>query len=529
MESARNASLKRSLLPQIVILSGVFLRMLGIHRPLLGHFSMYQTANAMMANFFIENHFTTLFMPQVNVLAGGKPGLLLLAYPVNALIAASMKAILGGTIDFWGRLQAVFFFAIAAFYLYRLIERWLDSSSALISLFIFSLSPLTIIYGQSFQNEMATVFFSIAAFYFWDCFLKEKNNFAPCILSAVSLAFVLLTRPNALYLFIPAGYMLIKEVFAQGRFKDFAFKLVLFAVIAAGIPALWFGHLWKVSETATNIYSTMFTQLEVRTSFVSPLVLSLDYHQQLFDKLSGIAFTPIGFTFFLTGCFLAFKDRKRYAVILLWCFSCLASSLLIPRKLIDHDFYLLHFLVPAAPIAAASVSALLKAFSDSESRKRFAVFLIVISFLTAMRFSLHPAFKTTDEDAHLIEIAADLHKLTDKSSKIIVQGSHPVLYYADRYGWTFTLKRSGEVPDYYTTGNWERMTPEERQKRNEALKDPITELEYRRQNEGATHFVVLNPKTFYEAAAFSDYMQKHFKVIYEKKNITLIYKLEPLS
>lgn len=513
-------------LPWLIVLLSVSLRLAKIHRPLLGHFSMYQTANAMMANFFLKNHFTTLFLPQVNVLAGGEPGLLLLAYPVNALVAACMKLTFGGSLDMWGRLQAVFFFMLSAVYLFRLVNRWIGSQSALISLVIFCLSPLTIIYGQSFQNEMATVFFSIAFLFYWDVFVKETQSLAACTASALFTALVLVTRPNALYLFIPAGYLLTKEVFWTGKWKSCWAKLILYAVIGAGIPALWFGHLWKVSETASNIYSTMFTQLEVRSSFISPLVLSLDYHQQLFDKLSGIALTPVGFTFFIAGCFFAAKEWKRYAPVILWCFTCFASSLLIPRKLIDHDFYLLHFLVPAAPIMAAAVSTLLDGFKESpRARRVFSFSMVIFSLIFSMRYALHPAFKTTEEDAHLLEIAAHLKEVTDPSSKIIVQGSHPVLYYADRHGWTFTLKRSGEVPEYYTTGNWERMTPEQRQIRNEALKNPIAEVEYRKKYEGATHFVVLNPKTFDEAREFSSYMKSHFKTVYEKPGVTQIYRL----
>ena len=99
---------------------------------------MYQTVNAMMARFFMESNFANLFYPQVNVLINGKPGLLLLAYPLNALIAALLNTFLGGSLDFWGRFQAVLFFAGAAIYLYKLCAQLLDKRLALASMIVFS-------------------------------------------------------------------------------------------------------------------------------------------------------------------------------------------------------------------------------------------------------------------------------------------------------------------------------------------------------------------------------------------------------
>jgi len=147
-----------------VILGGVLFRMAGLYRPLLGNFSQYQTGQAMMAKFFVEERFTNLFSPKLNMLVQGEPSLHLIHYPLSSLVAAVMAAIFGGEYSVWGRFQAVVFFALAAFFLFRLVCLLCDEETARGALIFFILCPLTIIYGQSFQSEMISVCSSIIFF-----------------------------------------------------------------------------------------------------------------------------------------------------------------------------------------------------------------------------------------------------------------------------------------------------------------------------------------------------------------------------
>jgi len=505
-----------------VLCWSVLLRSLGLNRPLLGHFSMYQTVNAMMARFFMESNFANLFYPQVNVLINGKPGLLLLAYPLNALIAALLNTFLGGSLDFWGRFQAVLFFAGAAIYLYKLCAQLLDKRLALASMIVFSLSPLTIIYGQSFQNEMLTLFFSVTFMYYWLIFLRKEKTICG-VLSALSLSFVLITRPNSLFLLLPASYLCLFDRVSGNTTKRIN-RALFFLALAAILPTSWYFHLWKVSHEVNNIYSTLFAQLAVRSSFVSSLIFQSEYHQKLFDTLAGVALTPIGFTLFIVGFILSFKDWKHYGIFIAWVIGFWGSSLLIPRKLIDHNFYLLHFFVAAAPLIAFSALKIVDHFPKTSARNLYIGSFVVLSFFSSMRYALHPAFKTPAEDAHLLEIAGRVHKVTDPNSRIAVQGTHPLLYYADRYGWPLSLNVS-KTSDYYLQTNWEKLPETQWRERNEAFKKPSTILNYLIRYEGATHFAMINPSDFEAHPDFAAYVRNHFAVIDEIPNCYSLFDL----
>lgn len=512
-----------------VLIAGALLRMLGLFRPLLGNFSGYQTSNAMMARFFIEHHFANWLYPQVNILTAGKPGYLLLAYPLGSWVAGFLFSCFGGSLDAWGRFQAVLFFIGSSVYLHLLLKILVNEKIARASLFVFSLSPLTLVYGQSFQNEMATVFFSLTFFYYLVRLLSE-GRLSHLAAASLSLSLAWVTRPNSLYLLAPAAYL---ALCFKGSIKPGLKNLCLvFLVASLGLilPSLWYLHIWKVSNSVSNIYSTLFQQLTVRSSFLSPLVFSLGYYRDLFDIVSGMVLTPIGFTLLVISPFLLPWNLRTSGFFLVWCVSFLGSSMLIPRKLIDHEFYLLHFLVPVSPLIGGTFVCLTDLVKQKKSQfagSLFTAFFILISFAVSLRYAAYPAFKTPREDRNIPWIAEKLREVTEKDqSRLITQGTFSLLYYADRYGWPFVIERSDRISDYAKYTNWEKLSDEQRKIRNEALKDPIHNLEYLREYGKATHFVVTHPDDFYRHPDFAKYLLRRYKLIYQKRGVCLIFDLE---
>ncbi len=513
-----------NLLLFLTILFGVLLRLAGIHRPLLGNFAAYQTGQAMMAKFFVHDHFLSIFYPQVNVLAGGKPGVALLYYPVSSLVAAIFYALFDHSLDFWGRLQSVIFFAAACIYLYRLIRDWTKNEKiATASVIAFSLSPLTVIYGQSFQNEMATLFF-ILLFLFHAPRAMGNFRFPDFILATLGWSFVLLTRPNCLYVLLPAFYTGIKENWGKTPVVKIFLRFVLIFAVGSILPAAWYLYGWHLSKAAMgHIYSSIYAQVQVKSTVLSPSLFNFDYIKQLVDLLAGIVLTPIGFTLFIAGTFFALKEWKDNGVFVIWTVAFFAVNLILaPRKIIEHDFYLLQLLLPASPLIGKGFEPFLISYKEKPKLgKIFTGFFLIIVLLVSLRFAAHPAFKTPDRESRFPQIAAGVRGMTDRAqSKIIVQGNHTLLYYADRFGWGLEVKKKGLIEAYH-----EYMLPrEEWLKRKEAFKDPRTALEYLRQ-EGATHFVVSDPMEFEEAQEFSAYMRNLYPVLEEKKGGFVIFDL----
>lgn len=498
----------------LLIFVSVIVRILGIQRPLLGNFAIYQTAQAMIAKSFLESHFSNWLYPQINVLAAGKPGLILLYYPISSLLVALSRQLTHLPIDILGRLQAVVFFATSAIYLYRLVSELLGEKEAWWATAVYSFLPLAVIYGQSFQNEMATVCFTAMFFYH---FYRALNAYQwpHIITAALAMAMVLITRPNNLYLAVPAFYLMLqkgKEPLKH-RLQIGAWVMVLSFIL----PAAWFWHLWTVSQEQSNIYSTLFQQLQVRSSFVSKTALEGPYFADVLLQLAGIVLTPVGFLLFVLGVFAAHERKNGKIFFFLWAFSFMASSLLIPRKLLDHNFYWLHFVIAASPVMALGFAAI-----PSKIKSFFIIGVLFFSF----RYAYHPAFVTPASDQTMLPLAAQIQKLTEKEkTRLIVQGTHTLLYYADRNGWTFMVENpSREVSDYYKHMNWEKLSPQQWEIRNKAFETPISMLEYRRQYDGATHFAV-NDSKYFKDKEIAQYLDTHYKRIFEDPSLGVIYDI----
>lgn len=492
----------------------IILRMLGIGRPLLGNFAIYQTAQAMIAKSFLESNFANWLHPHINVLAAGKPGLILLYYPISSLVVAIGHQLTHLPIDILGRLQAVIFFMISLIYLYQLVFELLGKNEAWWTAAIYSFLPLTVIYGQSFQNEMATICFTAMFFYH---FYRALNTckWKHVVASAFAIAMVLITRPNNLYLALPALYLMF-----QSHEKSFVARLrvsIWIAALGLILPAAWFWHIWKVSNEYSNIYSTLYQQLQVRSSFASKTAFGWHYYTHILLQMAGIVLTPIGFILFLRGFFVAHEKKSGKLFFILWIFSFIASSLLIPRKLLDHNFYWLHFVIAASPIMTLGVAAI-----PSKLKSLFVVGFLLFSF----RYFYHPAFVTPVADKTMLPLAEQIQKLTEKNkTRLVVQGTHTLLYYADRNGWTFMVENpKREVSDYYKYMNWEKLSPEQWDIRNKAFETPVGMLEYRRKYDGATHFAI-NDYNSFKDKEIASYLDAHYKRIFADSSLGIIYDI----
>lgn len=508
---------KYSQLVLLLIFAGVLLRSAGLSRPLLGNFAIYQTAQAMIANFFIEQNFSNWLYPQVNVIAEGKPGLILLYYPVSSLLVAFAHALTRISVDLLGRAHAVLFFALAAIYVVKLVERLLSRKEALGALAVFCFLPLSVIYGQSFQNEMLTVFFSVFFFFY---FLKgaETLSLSDALKASLGLSVILLTRPNNLFLGLPALYLL--WAVGEAKFPRKFFWGIGVLMLSAILPIFWYWHVWKVSAEHSNIYSTLFAQLMVRSSFISALALQGSYYAKVFLQLAGIVLTPVGFMALLLALFRLPKSRADWFFIF-WLLGFLLSSILIPRKLLEHNFYWLHFIVPASVFMARGISSL---------NPKVRIFAIVLFLLFSVRYFFNPAFVTPVSDRSIPEMAAELKRLTDKNTaKVLIQGTHTLLYYSDRYGWPFLMDNpERKVSDYYTKMNWERLPAEQWSLRNKAFESPESALEYRRHYDRATHLAASDYKAF-KGSALAPYLYIKYKVVYEKPGVGVIFDLREMT
>lgn len=518
--------LKQNLALIFIVAGGICFRLLGFKQPFLGNFSSYQTLWAMMARFMAREHFLDLLNVKLNVLMAGKPSLHLLAYPVSAFVAAIPYAIFGGSLELWGRLQAVFFSILTVAVLYFFVKKIFTKTIALAAAFIYAFSPVSVIYGQSFMDEACSVFLVVLALYM---LYNDYERSSPWrfLISAFAASFAVLCRIHTLYLLIPAAYIFY---LSYGRLFFLRPKPILYVLIVLFIPFLWYGYTLYATLCYDNVYTNMFVQMLYTKGRQLTYFLSFNFYKTLFDYVSGIDFTPLGFVALIIGIVaMAGRPQHERGFLYAWLGAVMLLFLILPQKVTDHNFYTLHLIPVGSVFAALSFSELLtlKFWGVQRTKILLCIGAIGIFLLLSFRYTLHPLTVILPENKEVLKAAKEIQRITGKDDRIVAARgtAGDLLYYCDRNGWSFSLVNKGDnTSKWFIINRWDKLSDAECKRRNEAAKDPVSYLEYLR-GEGARYFVVSYPPEFLALKTFSSYMDGHYRQLSPEPERYLIFDL----
>ncbi len=507
----------------LVLVFSALIRSLAITKPLLGNFSSYQTVWAMMARFMEREGFRDLLNVKVNILVNGQPGLHLLSYPLASLVAALLHRLGGGSLDFWGRFQAVLFSVSSIPFFYGLVKRLWGERIARVSTFVYAFSPVNVIYGQSFMNEACAMFFSLASLYGLLIGFDREGG-GPFILSGWLMGVAVLARLHLAHLYLPVGYLFFVRFGPRFPLNR---KFLIYFLASLILPLAWYGY----AHVAASRYDHIYYDLSMQGNFVkrglTDHFFGSAFYEKFLDIVSRMDFTPIGLSFFILGLFSsrAFPERS---FLCLWLASVLIYFVPLSDKVINENF----FTLPLVPVGSVFVGMGFEAAREGLARlapgragkapAAFCGFFTLAFLLFSVRAFIHPLRSNPKEDENLIEVAQEVRQMVPPDKTLIAaRGSAPdLLYYCDRNGWPFYLARQKDFRPKYMVTQWGRLSPERRLAIEQARGEARLWLEFLRR-EGADYFVASNREEFFREKEFSEYLQGHFQQISTKKDFIL--------
>ncbi|HEX5447082.1 MAG TPA: glycosyltransferase family 39 protein, partial [Pirellulales bacterium] len=184
-----------------VVLLTVVLRMPGIARPLVGNFATKSATYAMVARNWALGR-APVWRPTTDCMAGGDRGWHLLEVPVAAYMAGAGWAIGGGSLDLWGRAMSTAFSAASVVLIFLLISRWHSRSAAYAAALTLALSPVSIIFGQSFMLEASVVCLTLLTLLTCELCVATKR-IVWLLVAAASFALLTQTKIYMLVLLLP--------------------------------------------------------------------------------------------------------------------------------------------------------------------------------------------------------------------------------------------------------------------------------------------------------------------------------------
>ena len=476
-----------------VFSSVLFVQMIKISRPYSGHFSSYQAnGNASIARNMLKENFSECHLPKTDILIGGKKSLHLNAYPMPALLAALGVRLWGGSLEFWGRFQAVLFNLMTIILVGLIAAHWFNSFTGWTAFLIYAFSPFSILYGQGFFSEPCAVFFTLLSI-----FLITKNDKENSLLriSLAGFCFSVGILARIHFVLLLPAFLLHVGWNKESR----GLKLILFTVLTVVIPLTWFSYTLWASVNASNVHTNLFAQLATRVLQDKPLLLSLSYYLKIFDIVSGHMLTPLVFPLFILGVYLAKEAGKSFWVALSYLLSGFLIAILSPQKVMEQDFYLALGLPFLSIFGAVGSAAIWQTFGLKRNVK-FTFFILFFYFLVSSRYFLNPIFKGSENINTILEAAAVVQRETDPNDFLIVAGNDTNLlgYYIDRPYWPLNFNLIDKpLLLYHKMFRYMGNSPAEVDELEKARKDVLSWFELLRKK--GARYLVSTPKKELEA------------------------------
>ncbi len=423
------------------LLVTLLIRAPGFDRPLLGHFGTKSAVYGMIARNLAEGR-AGFFEPTLDLLKGGQRSLHMLELPLPAYVVGGMWRLFGGSLDAWGRGLSIAWSVAGVALMYSFMRRRHGEVAALGASAALALSPVGIIFGQSFQLESALPALSLGALVAMDRYLEAGRLrwFGVAMLCA---AMLFVTKIFMVLLLAPLAWL------AWERRPSAARSLgLLTAGLIAVVPAvLWYGYAYRAAQgdfafPLERLYYSVHDSAAAH-GFPHPLLNSSSFYLRLAKDLFGPVLTPIGCLFFAWGV-----SRGQDRLCLVWLASAVMLVLVLPRKFHEMSYYWVGMLPVLCAFAGLGVAKVW----DGRSTRPGSWALVAGSVLwLALSFKLAyaPAFVTPAEDSSVIAAAEKVRRYIPPESRIVtVHGtSLSLLYHCDRPGWVWEIRPTDAALD----------------------------------------------------------------------------------
>lgn len=319
---------------------GVLIRIYGIENPLTEAWNIRQAQTAMMTRNIYADGFA--FLPTRLNFFGNSDGSIILEFPLMHVITA-LSYWLFGVNEMFGRIVSLVFYLMSAVVFTLIASRYLAQMAVIVSLFVFTVSPMNIYLSRAFMPESSMMLFYLSGFYFFSVYLESARQ-KHLIIGVASLCLAPLTKPPAGIAFLP----IILSVFMSDINKNNKIRLLALIFLCALPFALWGGYAHFVNASNSNLpegWGGNWLDIIFGRGGVFSNWLSFEFYRNVGGSIILVLMTPIGFVACLVGLFSGFTLRK-FEPIRFWLLGCVVFVFIFAGANRGHPYYQIFFLPP---------------------------------------------------------------------------------------------------------------------------------------------------------------------------------------
>ncbi|MBP9719237.1 MAG: glycosyltransferase family 39 protein, partial [Candidatus Levybacteria bacterium] len=276
------------------------------------------------------------------------------------------------TLEEWGRLISILAATFTTVILFLLVAQYSSQRVALFAAVLYAILPFNIYYGRVILADPLHIFFSVFALYLVTLWIRYNNIFL-AILAGVVFGGALLTKPYALVLFLPIGYLLFRA-WGFGIVKKIA--IYLFVVLALVPFLLW---RWHINNYPEGMFGTLWLYNQGGIRFTGAY-----FRWLIFDRMNRLIFATGGFVLFWLGVIRGSEKKEGYFYYL-WLAAILVFFVVIARGNVTHDYYQMP-LVPIGCIFMAKGIDFLLSLGNTKFQRGLNAGVAVILVLLLLAF-----------------------------------------------------------------------------------------------------------------------------------------------
>lgn len=413
-----------------IILLAVAVRLPGIGRPLVGHYATKNVVYASIARNWALGR-APWWRPTIDCLIGGERGQHLLEVPISAYMAGTAWRLFGGSLDAWGRGVSIAFSAAGVGLLFAMVRRWQGLPAACVAAFTLALSPVSIIFGQSFTLEASVVFFTLLTWWSFDRWFTDGGR-SMLGVGGIAWALLLLTKIYMLVMLLPLMVQAIRTWRNGHGERRRAFAAMMTALLAIVPAAAWCRTVPWGQPADAPVYYSLAHSAAVH-ALPHPLLTTPTFYTHLMANVCLSGLTPLAALVACAG--LAHPAWRRLGA---WLAAMALLVLLLPAKFDELQYYLLVVLSPLAVMTGLGWTVVCRRWQMGSWA---AVFFALATVACSWRMSVGPALATPPEDRAVLQAAETLRTLAGPNEPVAtLHGAAPdLLYYCDRPGWAFSI------------------------------------------------------------------------------------------
>lgn len=432
----------------LIILGAFVVRLYKFNAPIGDWHSWRQSDTSSVSRNFVRNGFDVL-NPKFDDLSKGvslidnPQGYRYVEFPIyNVMQAAGFKYLGYFTLEQWGRLITIFSTLASIVFIYLLVKRHINATSALFAAFFFGFIPYSIYYGRTILPDQTMVTTVLAGIYFFDLWIntpKLKVYDYRFILVLVFTISALLLKPFALFFTLPMMYLAF-EKFGKSFVKKW--QLWVFLILSLTPLGFWQVFMRQHPEgIPRNDWLFNGNGIRFKGAF---------FHWLFGERIGQLILGYFGLPIMILGILRKVSQREGF-IFYTFILSSLAFMTVVATGNIQHDYYQILIIPTLAVFFGKGADMIIKNVSGVFSKYMSLVTLFVcIAFMFAFSwFEIRDFYNIQHPE---IVVAGDaVNKLTPKNAKIIAPygGDTTLLYHTGRRGWP-VFDRA--LPDFIKQG-----------------------------------------------------------------------------